>query len=786
MISSTEAEPPSISRPGARRRPFPALIVLAFLALGILYALSTPVFEASDEIFHYPVVKYIADGRGLPVQDPAVEAAWEQEGSQPPLYYALAALATAWIDTDDMDAIRWRNPLSNIGRPASPGNKNLVIHTSAEAFPWRGSVLAVHIIRLLSLLLQTGTVYLTYLISREVWPEREELAALAAALVAFNPMFLFIAGSVNNDNLIVPLATLVLYLLIRTLREGWGERPRTTDDGPYPDGAMGIKPGRLLFLGVLLGLAALTKLSGLGLLLLTAVVLTVVAARRRAWRAWVRWGLILTAVVAVIAGWWYVRNERLYGDPTGLNAMLDIAGRRGSMPTWRTLLAEFQGFRMSFWGVFGGFTIVAPDWVYAIYNGLVIAGIMGWGALVWRMRRRKSEGGGWGAGQVVMLLSLALWVVVVWVSLIRWTSQTLASQGRLIFPAIAAAATLLACGLVGWAAGRWRTTIAWGLGTGLFALAALLPFLVIRPAYAKPPLLSAQQVPASAVPADVVFGGTLRLLAHELPQDAVRPGEELPVVAYWQSAAATERDLSVYAQLWAQGKENLTLVGFTASYPGLGAYPTSLLKPGDVVKDVYRVPVEISATAPSLLQVHLGLFEYGGKDEGALPSVDGAGRPASGLVGTVRLLPREPARFAISHPLSVDLGGQAALLGYDLSSDQVQAGEAITLTLYWQALERMGDDYKVFVHLVGPAPEEAIAAQSDKMPLDGLWPTWAWEPGYPVRDEYRLELPADLPPGRYELRAGLYRPGDGWRVPVEGPAALIKESAIVLGQVEVP
>jgi 4-amino-4-deoxy-L-arabinose transferase-like glycosyltransferase len=773
MINSAEMQPMPASRPPAGRRPFPALILLAFLVLGAVYALSTPVFEASDEIFHYPVVKYIADGRGLPVQNPAAVAAWEQEGSQPPLYYAFAALATSWINTDDMNAIRWRNPLSNIGRPASPGNKNLVIHTSAESFPWRGSVLAIHLIRFLSLLLQAGTVYLTYLISRQIWPEREDLAALAAALVAFNPMFLFISGSVNNDNLIVPLATLVLYLLIRTLREGW------------------LSNKQLMLLGILLGLAALTKLSGLGLFLLTAVVLTVVAARRRTWGAWVRWGLILIGMVALIAGWWYVRNWRLYGDPTGLNAMLDIAGRRPGTPTWRQLLDEFQGFRMSYWGVFGGFTIAAPGWLYHLYDGLVIAGMAGWGALAWRMRRRSkgalwgTDGGRWRAGQSLMILTLVLWVVVVWVSFIRWTSQTLASQGRLIFPAIAAVAILLAYGLAGWAAGKWRTRITLGLGSTLFVLAAAIPFWVIRPAYAKPPLLSAEQVPVSAAPSDVVFGGTLRLLAHELPQNTVRPGDELPVVAYWQSAATTDRDLSVFAQLWAQGTENLTLVGMTATYPGLGAYPTSLLKPGAVVKDVYQVPVEISATAPSLLQVHLGLFEYGSSDEGALPTVDSAGRPASGMLGTVRLLPREPATYDITHPLRFDLGSQAALLGYDLSSDNVKPGEAITLTLYWQALARMTDDYKVFVHLVGPRPDEQIVAQSDKVPLDGVWPTWAWEPGYPVRDEHRLGLPADLPAGAYELRAGLYRASDGSRVPVQGPDGRVKDSAMILDQVQV-
>ena len=130
-----------------------AVITLLFVILGVVYSLATPIFEASDELWHYPVVKHIADGRGLPVQRPGVEAPWQQEGSQPPGYYALAALVTAWIDTDDLSEVRWLNPMANTGRPLAAGNKNMVIHTEREAFPWRGTALAVHLIRLLSVLL---------------------------------------------------------------------------------------------------------------------------------------------------------------------------------------------------------------------------------------------------------------------------------------------------------------------------------------------------------------------------------------------------------------------------------------------------------------------------------------------------------------------------------------------------------------------------------------------------------------------------------------------------------
>ena len=91
------------------------LVVLLFTVLAGAYSIITPMFEAPDELHHYFYVKHLADGNTLPIQDPAVESLWAQEGSQPPLYYALAALATSWIDTSD--ALNERAP----GRATSPG-----------------------------------------------------------------------------------------------------------------------------------------------------------------------------------------------------------------------------------------------------------------------------------------------------------------------------------------------------------------------------------------------------------------------------------------------------------------------------------------------------------------------------------------------------------------------------------------------------------------------------------------------------------------------------------------
>ena len=42
--------------------------------------------------------------------DWALAGPWNQEASQPPLYYYLGAALTFWIDQSDMAQARWLNP----------------------------------------------------------------------------------------------------------------------------------------------------------------------------------------------------------------------------------------------------------------------------------------------------------------------------------------------------------------------------------------------------------------------------------------------------------------------------------------------------------------------------------------------------------------------------------------------------------------------------------------------------------------------------------------------------
>lgn len=733
------------------------VLVAVFLLLAGTYSVVTPMFEAPDELHHYFYVKHLADGNPLPVQDPEEEALWAQEGSQPPLYYALGALVTSWIDTGDALSLLWPNQHANLGNPLQPGNKNIVVHTEREAWPYRGMVLAVHVVRWLSVLMGACTVYLTYLLARELLVGRPGLPLAAAAAVAFIPQFAFISGAVTNDNLIILLSTLALWLLFHILR---GQASMRT----------------FVALGLTLGCAALTKLSGAGLLPLAALILVIHALRERSWRALWREGAVVFGLAALIAGWWYVRNWWLYGEPTGLNRMLEIVGRRNpSVDGWQ-LIGELEGLRISFWALFGWFNIPLPGWIYQVLDGVTLAAFLGLAVGVLRQPR-----GRW-PSEVWWLLLPSAWLTLLFAGLARWTHLTPATQGRLLFPAISAVAILLVLGWSQWMPKTWRPA-GWAvLLVPLFVLSLLSPFLFIAPSYAHPPLLSPEQVPAQArLPAPQYHrlqSNLLRLIGAQVSPDTVHPGESVEVVLYWEALRPIPLDLTLFIHLLGRG---LQQEGGLDTYPGWGNYPTRLWQPGQVIQDRYLVPVLLDAVAPTRLLVDVGFYYE--PTQRSLETVDEQGRPMSSIIGEVRLVRAEPPEYLSQYAVDFELGGRAALRGYDLSQHSISAGETVTVTLYWQGLTPMAEDYTAFVHLVDA--EENIVAQHDKQPLGGDWPTSAWQPGETVPDTYILEVPEQTAAGTYQLRVGLYLLRNGRRLPVAGQPGRIVSDSIILDEITV-
>ncbi len=160
-----------------------------------------------------------------------------------------------------------------------------------------------------------------------------------------------------------------------------------------------------------------------------------------------------------------------------------------------------------------------------------------------------------------------------------------------------------------------------------------------------------------------------------------------------------------------------------------------------------------------------------------------------------------PETLKLQYPKGVDFGGKLRLLGLnagkpgdsriylpppgEILQNQpwpvFKPGETIGLSVYWQVLGSPGVDYVVFIHLQPAGKADQNLASRDTPPLQGLYPTGQWKPGEIVTDTPNLALPANLPPGDYNLVMGLYRP-DGKFTPL--PLA-DGSNSLVLAQLKV-
>jgi hypothetical protein len=114
----------------------------------------------------------------------------------------------------------------------------------------------------------------------------------------------------------------------------------------------------------------------------------------------------------------------------------------------------------------------------------------------------------------------------------------------------------------------------------------------------------------------------------------------------------------------------------------------------------------------------------------------------------------------------------------------VQPGQSLPLRFDWRALAPLTDTYTVFVHLTGA--DGSGYGQTDGLPLGGLYPMHLWEPGIRYPDARTLDLPAELPPGRYRLEIGLYQLSSGDRLPVTSGPGRLTSDALILDYLTVP
>jgi hypothetical protein len=205
------------------------------------WALITPVFQGPDEVDHFAYVQSLVERGQGPSHDPVSPLQrWsgaENRALEDMSFFTdhqLGGTPVPWLSSQQRSYFREEASLhahSNDGggytTSAAHGPLYYLALSPAYLLTRHGSVFSqLTLMRLTSALLGALVVLFTFLLAREFAPRRPWLAVLAALLVAYQPMYGFISGIVNNDVGVNAGAAALELLLIRMLRRGitipWG------------------------------------------------------------------------------------------------------------------------------------------------------------------------------------------------------------------------------------------------------------------------------------------------------------------------------------------------------------------------------------------------------------------------------------------------------------------------------------------------------------------------------------------------------------------------------------
>ena len=183
-------------------------------------------------------------------------------------------------------------------------------------------------------------VYAVYALVLTLFPAQRYLALATTAIATLNPSFLYSSALVSNDIPLVAFCTLALLAEAKILTHAW-------------------KPDWKAFaiLGLWLALALMTKTTALGLLGLSFLVVLYIAWEQRGTSA-LNFGFLVTRGIAVAApilvftGWYFVRNQVVYGDPLAyrLIAASALPAREAPLTLPELFIINLPWLWQTFWG----------------------------------------------------------------------------------------------------------------------------------------------------------------------------------------------------------------------------------------------------------------------------------------------------------------------------------------------------------------------------------------------------------------------------------------------------
>jgi 4-amino-4-deoxy-L-arabinose transferase-like glycosyltransferase len=388
------------------------IILAAGVALAAGYALGVPPWNAPDEPAHYNYVRHVATTGQLPELKPGDWNAALLERLK----------STNFPKGQSVDSIAYESH-----QPPAFYLLATPIYNATARFPLEEQVV---VLRLLSVALSGITVVLVFLAVRSIFPEELPLQLAVAGFVAFLPMRSAVDGSISNDALTELVATLLLLVMVHLLRSG-------------------LRRGSAILLGLLLGVALLTKMTVYGYVPL-ALLVALVSPRRGKNGDPSRLPLVglALAIALLLSGWWFVRNGMLYG-PTDIFGLQRHDQVVVGQPRFERLDAATVGYFattlfQSFWGQFGWMGILMDGQVYFALK--LISALAAFGFLLFLARAALGKSP-LTPHQKGSLLLMALALTVVLAQLIYYNLSFVQAQGRYLFPAILPIALFFVLGL---------------------------------------------------------------------------------------------------------------------------------------------------------------------------------------------------------------------------------------------------------------------------------------------------------------------------------------------------
>jgi hypothetical protein len=100
-------------------------------------------------------------------------------------------------------------------------------------------------------------------------------------------------------------------------------------------------------------------------------------------------------------------------------------------------------------------------------------------------------------------------------------------------------------------------------------------------------------------------GDSIGLIAFQIEQATIQPGETLAVVLYWRALASMDASYTVTVQAI---NERQIKAGQADRLPCYGGCPTTIWRPGDLVAERYDLPIAAEAI-PGRYQLIAGMYD---------------------------------------------------------------------------------------------------------------------------------------------------------------------------------